>query len=191
MNKDYCLNVWPLEHSGRVKALAMLTINDAITVFPILVEEGKSGLRLSMRGTKLGKREEKPTVIIHSQDLKHELTRAISAAYHPQRARFYRIQREKEFAVSCKAFPCEKKADYMVGTAEIVVDGSLRITGIRMFQSSSGKRVTIFPEKQIRENGEYVFRRIVDFKYNWEDIITKKIWQAYDRAVENKHRERR
>ncbi len=56
-----------------------------------------------------------------------------------------------------------------------------------MFQSSSGKRVTIFPEKQIRENGEYVFRRIVDFKYNWEDIITKKIWQAYDRAVENKH----
>ena len=79
----------------------------------------------------------------------------------------------------------------MVGTAEIVVDGSLRITGIRMFQSSSGKRVTIFPEKQVRENGEYIFRRIVDFKYNWEDIITKKIWQAYDRAVEDKHRERR
>lgn len=191
MKTDYCINVWPLEHGGRVKALAMVTINDAITVFPLLVEEGKSGLWFSLRGTKLGKKEEKPTVIIHSQDLKNDLTRAIAAAYHPRKARFYRLQREEEFTVSCKAFPCEKQPDYMVGSAEIIINGGMRILGIRMFQSTSGKCVTIFPEKQVRENGEYVFKPIVGFKYNWDDIITKKLWQAYDKAIENKHRERR
>ena len=189
MKTVYCINVWPVEKRGRTKALVMITIGDAITVFPIRLVEGKKGLGLSFRGTRTLANEERTTFVILNHEERDWLARVVADIYHPRKARFYKIQREERFTVSCKAFPIEGRSDWLVGKAEFTINRCFRIKGIRLLQFPNNRRVIYFPERYVWENGETEIKRIIDFKDNWEEIVAKKLWRAYDLA-KNKQRER-
>ena len=190
MKTVYCINVWPVEKHGRTKALVMITIGDAITVFPIRLVEGKKGMGLSFWGTRTLANGERTTFVILNHEERDWLTRVIADIYHPGKARFYKIQREERFTVSCKAFPIEGRSDWLVGKAEFTINKCFRVKGIRLLQFPNKRRLVYFPERDVRENGETVIKRIIDFKDNWEEIVTEKLWRAYDFAEKNRQRER-
>ena len=60
----------------------------------------------------------------------------------------------------------------------ITINGIIRFSDIRLFEYESGAKVIRFPEKVIHKNGDFEFKRIIDFQKSWEEIISIDIWDA-------------
>ena len=67
----------------------------------------------------------------------------------------------------------------MVAYAIITINGIIRFNDIHLFEYESEARVIRFPEKVIHKNGDYEFKRIIDFQKTWEEMISIDIWDAY------------
>lgn len=178
------INTWPIPDRGGLKALASITLGNAITFFPIKMVNGKNGMYLKMPRSSEDRMKKRPTCSIRSSGVRFLLTSEVVETYHPDKPWFGEYGHDEPIRVTyCVKPRFVPNAERIVADASIEIDGAIRVGGIRMFQLNNRVRLVRFPEHCYRENGEYCFRRIIEFHDDWEDKITTELWAAYDSLI--------
>ncbi len=174
------INVWPVSNRGGLKALAEITLADAVTIFPIKLVEGKHGLYLKMPRSTKDTDKDQLTYNICSWKARAQLTEEVVKTYHVEQPWLLAFGDNEPIRLKYIVHPNIRNENQEVASASIEINESIRVNGIRMFQLSEKVRLVTFPDRCYREDDEYCFRRIFDFKNDWEKRITAELWEAYD-----------
>lgn len=178
------INTWPIPDRGGLKALAAITIGNAITIFPIKMVDGKNGLYIKMPRSSEDKMRKQPTCNIYSHAIRCLLTSEVEETYHPNKPWFGEYGQDAPIRITYIVKPrVIPNVERIMADASIEIDDAIRINGIRLLQLNNKVRLVRFPEHCYRSNGEFCFRRIIEFHNDWEERITTELWSAYDSLV--------
>ena len=178
--KREVISVWPLNTGKHVKGLVKVIFGESITVFPLMLMEGKRGYYLSF--PKIGQ-ENKPIRPIGKflyYEANRQLTEDVLRTYLPNTPLCREFRMKEALHIQCKVYPCDKRIDCMVARASIVLNQQIQIDGIRMFVLVDGVKMVLFPERDYYKHGEIELRRVVDFKNEKEGEIIEELWSIYD-----------
>ena len=157
-------------------------------IFPVRIGKGRGGgMSLFLPRGQKDKVSKWPQISILDAKAKKEIIANIEKTYRPDKPTCREFNSEQpisiEYSFKYRRIPVFD-ADFrlignMVAYVIITINGIIRFNDIRMFEYGSGARVIRFPEKVIHKNGDYEFKRIIDFQKTWEEMISIDIWDAY------------
>ncbi len=184
----YVINVWPKKNSGIKSAVVKISFGGVFGIFPVRIGKGKGGgMCLFLPQGKKDKVSKWPQISILDAKAKKEIISNIEKTYRPEKPTCREFNSDQpisiEYSFKYRRIPVFD-ADFklignMVAYAIITINGIIRFNDIRLFEYESGARVIRFPEKVIHKNGDYEFKRIIDFQKTWEEMISIDIWDAY------------
>lgn len=184
------VSVWPLEGKGKLLANARVIIGDAISVYPIRVIDGKSGYFLGMPQVPDRDGERRDVFFPINQEARKILTDAVVKTYRRDRPMYREYPSPEPFHYEITVRPFRDSIHDLMGYASIVINGMFRIENVRLYQGENGKHMVLFPEQGYRDEGEFVWKDIFEFKHDWEQKLKDGIREGYDTICAKAKQER-
>ncbi len=180
------VNIWPSSSGKIFEAVIKLTVGEAISIFPVKLNGGKGGLHLVFpKNNSVAARYRSPIIFINEK-AKKMIAQSVEKSFRSDKSICKEYFSKQPLNIEYYVYP-EKKFD-QVGTAVLEINHIFRICDIRLIENSSGRRMVLLPERFSKEDGELVINPIIELRGEWEELIKRKIWEAYDNEIVKRSR---
>ncbi len=178
-------------HDGPIKAIGMITVASAVTIYPVRIMEGKNGIFAALPQQER-KGAWRDVVYPVNRSARDYLQENVVAAFHKNKDKGQSetvIQGYCHPKMQALVVPVTKAGSNLAAMASVVME-DIKIDGISVYRNRDGSLKLYYPQRRWVENGESRIADIVLLTDTYKEELCELVTKEYHRVCKRENSER-